>query len=69
MLGEEHPSFATSCNNLAGLYRAMGRYEEAESLFKQAVEILTAALGPDHPNTKTGRDNYDLFLKERSSSD
>ncbi len=29
-LGEDHPDFATSLNNLAGLYDSMGRYEEAE---------------------------------------
>jgi hypothetical protein len=31
-LGERHPDYAASLNNLAGLYRAMGRHAEAESL-------------------------------------
>ena len=34
-LGERHPAYATSLNNLAVLYRAMGRHAEAESLFKK----------------------------------
>ncbi len=69
MLGEQHPDFATSCNNLALLYNTTGRYEEAEPLFKQAVAIFTAALGPEHPQAKTARDNYDRFLKERSGGE
>ena len=28
-LGSEHPAVATSLDNLAGLYRAQGRYAEA----------------------------------------
>ena len=65
MLGEEHRDFATSCNNLALLYKTTGRYVEAEPLFKQAVAIFTAALGPEDPHAKTARYNYDRFLKER----
>ena len=32
-LGEEHPDYAQSLNNLAALYRAMGAYDRAEPLF------------------------------------
>ena len=35
-------------NNLAGLYQATGRYEEAEPLYRRAVAILEQALGPEH---------------------
>ncbi len=31
VLGKEHPDYATSCNNLAELYRAMGNYAKAET--------------------------------------
>ena len=58
LLGEEHPSVATSLNNLAGLYRAQGRYEEAEPLFEKL-------LGPTHPNTKIIRSNFEIFLREK----
>ena len=34
-LGEQHPSYATSLNNLAGLYRAMGRHAEAERIARE----------------------------------
>ena len=56
-------------NNLALLYESTGRYEEAEPLYKQAVAIFTAALGPEHPNTKAGLANYEQLLKERSSGE
>ena len=37
-LGEEHPSYALSLNNLAALYKEMHRYDEAEPLYLKAVE-------------------------------
>ena len=38
-LGERHPDYAHSLNNLAGLYDAMGRQAEAEELRKKAMAI------------------------------
>jgi tetratricopeptide (TPR) repeat protein len=35
------------------LYRAQGRYPEAEPLFKRALAIDEKALGPDHPTVGT----------------
>ncbi|WP_229453778.1 tetratricopeptide repeat protein [Nostoc sp. CHAB 5715] len=40
MLGDEHPSVATSLNNLASLYFSQGRYSEAEPLLIQALALL-----------------------------
>ncbi len=37
-LGKEHPLYATSLNNLAGLYYAMGDYARAEPLYRQAID-------------------------------
>jgi tetratricopeptide (TPR) repeat protein len=39
VLGKEHPSYATSCNNLAELYESQGRYAEAELLRKEAQKV------------------------------
>jgi tetratricopeptide (TPR) repeat protein len=47
-LGPEHPNVATSLNNLAALYKAQGRYAEAEPLYRRALEIWEKALGPEH---------------------
>ena len=49
-LGEDHPDVAQSCNNLAELYRALGRYDEAEPLHRRALEIREKRFGPDHPS-------------------
>ena len=64
MLGVDHPDTAESLNNLAGLYRAQGRYAEAAPLLKEAVEIMERVLGAEHPNTKIMRDNYERLLAE-----
>ena len=38
-VGPDHPDFATSLNNLAGLYRAMNRDDEAAPLEQRAARI------------------------------
>ena len=57
-LGEQHPDTATSLNNLAGLYEAQGRYDEAEPLYQQALAIMRERLGEQHPYTITVAGNY-----------
>ncbi len=49
-LGENHPDYATSLNNLAVLYEAMGRFTDAEPLYRQAMEICKVQLGENHPD-------------------
>ena len=48
---------AISYNNLAGIYRTLGRYPEAEILFKRAMEIDKKILGANHPSTAISIDN------------
>ncbi len=50
VLGEQHPNYASSLSNLAGLYDSMGDYPRAEPLFVQAMEIRKAVLGEQHPD-------------------
>ncbi|MCT7996488.1 CHAT domain-containing protein, partial [Laspinema olomoucense] len=52
-----HPDYATSLNNLAGLYRQMGRLSDAEPLFRQAMEIRRVQLGENHPDYATSLNN------------
>jgi len=47
----------TSLNNLAGLYRAQGRYDEAEPLYRQALELRRELLGERHPQVATSLNN------------
>lgn len=55
---------ASSLNNLAGLYRSQGRYSEAEPLYVQALSILLAALGQEHPKTQGVLNNFAGFLRQ-----
>ena len=56
-LGEEHPKFVTSFNNLAGVYESAGRYKEAEPLYKQAMEIRRKTIGEEPPDFAVGCNN------------
>ncbi|MBX9256868.1 tetratricopeptide repeat protein, partial [Desmonostoc muscorum CCALA 125] len=56
-LGEEHPSVATSLNNLAELYESQGRYSEAELLFQQALALRRKLLGEEHPDVASSLNN------------
>ena len=60
-LGPEHPDTATSLNNLAVLYEAMGAYAQAEPLFQRALAIREKALGPEHPDTATSLNNLAML--------
>ncbi len=42
-LGEGHPDYAQSLNNLATLYRDMGDYASALALYRQALEMSIRA--------------------------
>jgi tetratricopeptide (TPR) repeat protein len=56
-LGGEHPSTATSLNNIATLYESMGRYEEAEPLYVRSLKIREKHLGAEHPSTAMSLNN------------
>ena len=56
-LGENHPDYAASLNNLAMLYQAMGDYAAALPLYRQALEIRRTALGENHPHYATSLNN------------
>ena len=62
-LGEGHPEFATSCNNLATLLQATNRLEEAEPLMQRVVNIFETSLGADHPNVATSLNNLATLLQ------
>jgi Flp pilus assembly protein TadD len=40
-------------NNLAGVLSDQGRYEEAERMHRQALELREKVLGLEHPETLT----------------
>ncbi len=46
------------------LYYHQGKYEQAEPLYQRAIAIDEQVLGPEHPTTKTIRENHAKLLKE-----
>ncbi|WP_411872656.1 tetratricopeptide repeat protein [Vulcanococcus limneticus] len=56
-LRPDHPSTATSLNNLAALYESQGAYPKAKPLYLRALAINEKALGPDHPDTAGSLNN------------
>lgn len=50
-----------SLNNLADLYRLRGDLEAAEPLYRRALEVAEAALGPDHPDLALSLNNLALL--------
>ncbi|MFM6075337.1 MAG: tetratricopeptide repeat protein, partial [Dolichospermum sp.] len=54
---QQQENLATSLNNLAGLYRSQGRYNEAESLYLQSLDICKRQLGDDHLDVATSLNN------------
>jgi tetratricopeptide (TPR) repeat protein len=63
-LGAEHPDVASSLNNLANLYRAQGRYSEAEPLYLRTLAILMNVVGKTHPHTQTAWGNFCYLVQQ-----
>ena len=64
-LGTDHPDTASSYNNLAAVYKALGEFDKALEYHQKALRIKEQALGSDHPATATSYNNlaavyYDL---------
>ena len=51
------PRLVASLNKLAQLYYAQGKFNQAEPLYKRALEISEMILGPDHPDLATTLSN------------
>ena len=49
VLGSEHLDVASSLNNLAALYYALGDYNRAKPLLLEALALYQRLL-PEHPN-------------------
>jgi CHAT domain-containing protein/tetratricopeptide (TPR) repeat protein len=49
--------FAGGLGNLAALYMAEGRFDDAEPLLRRALTVMVDALGPDHRKVATALNN------------
>jgi tetratricopeptide (TPR) repeat protein len=63
-LGKDHPETAQTLNNLANIYKDMGRYGKAEPLFHRSLAIKEAKLGKDHPDTARALGNLAILHHE-----
>jgi tetratricopeptide (TPR) repeat protein len=50
---------------LANLYRDLGRYAEAEPLYRREVAIYEGALDPDHPHLSAALNNLALLYRHQ----
>ena len=57
VLGPDHPGTLAVRNNLALVYKSVGRFGEAIELFEQVLAERERLLGTDHPDTLGVRDN------------
>jgi len=51
MLGKEHPDTLASVNNLASVLQDLRKYEEAEQIYRRALEGREKVLGKEHSDT------------------
>jgi tetratricopeptide (TPR) repeat protein len=62
--GASEELLAASLNNLAAVYRAQGKYAQAEPLYQRALGIYETALGPEHPHVADTLENYADLLRK-----
>jgi tetratricopeptide (TPR) repeat protein len=68
-LGADHPNTLATKNNLAALYNAQRKYDQAESLYKEALDGQSAKLRADHPDTLASKINLALLYQAQRKYD
>jgi len=63
-LGELHPDYAVSLNNLAHMYDRMGDAGQAEPIIVRAVDIYKTLLGEQHPEYALSLNNLALLYEK-----
>jgi CHAT domain-containing protein/Tfp pilus assembly protein PilF len=65
-LGVNHANYRIALYNLAVVYAALGKYADAEGLFKRALAIKEKALGADHPDVANSLHNLAIVYEEQA---
>ena len=52
-------------NNLATVLSDQGKYEQAEEMHRQALELRETVLGKEHPDTLTSMNNLASVLSDQ----
>jgi CHAT domain-containing protein/tetratricopeptide (TPR) repeat protein len=63
LLGEKHPDYAQSLNNLALLSKEMGECARARTLYEQALALCKEVLGEKHPRYALSLNNLALLYQ------
>jgi hypothetical protein len=58
----EHPETLASMNNLALVLNSQGKYDEAEAMYWQTLQLKERVLGMEHPSTLDSMNNLALVL-------
>lgn len=69
MLGLEYPSTLRTLNNLAGVLRKQGKYEQAEEMYRQTFELQKRVLGLQHPKTLASMNDLAIMLSEQGKDE
>ena len=64
-----HPALAQSIDNLAYALAALGKFDEAEPLTRQALAMKRLLYGEVHPETAMGLNNLAYLLESRGNFD
>ena len=65
LLGAEHPDTLRNMSNLAFTYFNQGRWNEAEQLQIQVMDMTKKILGADHPDTLTSMENLACTYRDQ----
>lgn len=66
--GTEHPRYAMHLHNLATIYLAQSRIDEAERAFSESYRLLRRAFGPRHPELADVLKNLGRLARGKSDS-
>jgi hypothetical protein len=55
-------------NNLADLFDSQGKYDLAEPLYRETLQLTEKVLGKEHPDTLQSMNNLAVLLQRRSSA-
>jgi tetratricopeptide (TPR) repeat protein len=64
---QQQDAVANSLNNLALLYKSQGRYNDAEPLYLQSLDIRKRQLGNYHPDVATSLNNLALLYESQEN--
>jgi tetratricopeptide (TPR) repeat protein len=68
-VGPDHRATLTTKHNLGALYKAQGKYDQAERLYLAVLEKRTATLGTDHPDTLATKNNLAMLYLDQERYD